>query len=717
MNRIFGHPTFVALSRYADGELDSRRRARVASHLVRCARCRETVDFIHALGEAARSLPAPEPPADAVERFLARRASGERVILPTADPVPLETGRGRIGPLVAATVAALIAAAVLVTVPRLDAERSRLEFSPRRPEAGGRVTVTYTSGALLGGEDVLVLRARYRYRGGTQETLEVGRLARDPRGDFRAEITLPDSLAYATFAVEDTTGEKIDLNHRRLWEVLVHDRRGRPLFEALRERTNDLVGRDWELAYETVQAMTDLYPNRVEGWYTRYWLESSIFSGATLDSLRDEHRERLAELAGRLDDGPAPASEIAAVVLFASALGDAERGRAAIERLISEAPTHPVAVQLRVSEYTRELEGDDAALLEAYERLWTESGGRSRELAWVAFRTARSSNDSPAALRWGERLVQLDTRETPTIGEALLRMPVLTAEVGRLITETLAALEAGASEGRKLHEPHSRWKFRVSREASRHRVALARALLAEGDRDAALEALQLATTQSWDPEVFRSAAALFTEIGDAESMVRALARLAVDPATTPAEAESLAESASRKVSLDQWRALTGQAEAEYRSLMLRRAVSRRIGMDTPLRGPDGSRRPLRDLIDDEITLVSYWSCFCGPALSRVDDVRQLNETLEMLGIRTVVIANGSLPVPPSIDGAPELPEPIYMDESGELGLDVQPWDVPQLFILDRNGRVRFEPDDPELALRQAYALLLEQQPEPVLAAP
>src|SRR5690606_1492764 len=126
MNRIFGHPTFVALSRYADGELDSRRRARVASHLVRCARCRETVDFIHALGEAARSLPAPEPPADAVERVLARRASGERVILPTADPVPLETGRGRIGPLVAATVAALIAAAVLVTVPRLDAERSRL---------------------------------------------------------------------------------------------------------------------------------------------------------------------------------------------------------------------------------------------------------------------------------------------------------------------------------------------------------------------------------------------------------------------------------------------------------------------------------------------------------------------------------------------------------------------------------------------------------------
>lgn len=77
------HPRERTLVRYADGEISEAGSRAVASHLLRCARCRRVTETYAALrGSVAET---PEPPDGLLERALARRATGERVLLSTGE--------------------------------------------------------------------------------------------------------------------------------------------------------------------------------------------------------------------------------------------------------------------------------------------------------------------------------------------------------------------------------------------------------------------------------------------------------------------------------------------------------------------------------------------------------------------------------------------------------------------------------------------------------
>lgn len=80
------HPKFATLSRYASGELAERRRGRVAEHLTRCSRCRAALSERLGLERQLREMPTPDLPADLLDRIVARRQSGERIIVPSASP-------------------------------------------------------------------------------------------------------------------------------------------------------------------------------------------------------------------------------------------------------------------------------------------------------------------------------------------------------------------------------------------------------------------------------------------------------------------------------------------------------------------------------------------------------------------------------------------------------------------------------------------------------
>jgi hypothetical protein len=84
----FIHPGAIDLQRFADAELAEPRRAVVAAHLARCARCRERVVFARNVAKEAISLPAPAAPHDLIERVLAERGAGQRAILPIEDDAP-----------------------------------------------------------------------------------------------------------------------------------------------------------------------------------------------------------------------------------------------------------------------------------------------------------------------------------------------------------------------------------------------------------------------------------------------------------------------------------------------------------------------------------------------------------------------------------------------------------------------------------------------------
>lgn len=134
------HPRFSQLCRFVEHEIAPAKRKRLTAHLARCPRCRAEVAFLRELSEAAQSIPAPEPPADALTSILARRIAGERMILPSAD---LETVRSpRVLPAaVAALILIVVGAGILFRTPELEAENSELRFTPAAPRAGQEVTV------------------------------------------------------------------------------------------------------------------------------------------------------------------------------------------------------------------------------------------------------------------------------------------------------------------------------------------------------------------------------------------------------------------------------------------------------------------------------------------------------------------------------------------------------------------------------------------------
>ena len=104
------HPRFRQLRAFAAEELSPDARRKVATHLARCTRCRGVVSSLRELVAAVREETAWELPEGAWDGVLARRAAGERVVLPVADPAAPRPVRGTGG----APVRALPRAAILV---------------------------------------------------------------------------------------------------------------------------------------------------------------------------------------------------------------------------------------------------------------------------------------------------------------------------------------------------------------------------------------------------------------------------------------------------------------------------------------------------------------------------------------------------------------------------------------------------------------------------
>lgn len=89
-----GHASFAVLEALAWGELETTRARRTLEHLRCCPRCRQRLGWIRrlpaALERATRVIPRKDAGA-----VLARRARGDRVILPAGGAVDRGPDRGR----------------------------------------------------------------------------------------------------------------------------------------------------------------------------------------------------------------------------------------------------------------------------------------------------------------------------------------------------------------------------------------------------------------------------------------------------------------------------------------------------------------------------------------------------------------------------------------------------------------------------------------------
>jgi peroxiredoxin len=703
------HPTFETLSRYVDRELERGRHERVAAHLASCARCRATIRFVHELRAVARALPVPDPAEDALERILARRAAGERVILPVSGPVAVEPApRRRLLPAAVILIPLLVASTLIFGVPRLRADRSRLEFSPAAPTAGQTVRVIYESGAALEGEARLTLRARYRYADGRVVQGTVAELAR--RGDeFAGVVDLPDSVVYAVFAVEDPEAERVDSNGRRLWELLIHDDRGRPLFEALRERRIDLMGRNWEEAHETAREMVRRYPDRVEGWSTLLGFDLEVAGPTVLDSVIEVHRERFERLASRYEAvaaGPAAdPREIAALVMYAELLGDeasADRWR---DRLVERFPDHPQAVEARIVEVTRRFRGDPVRRLAEIEAIWREIGQGHPSAVAYGITAAYEAGDAAALGEWIDRYAEYDPSSSWELLLTTARHSMAKTEWAQRLREEIGRLDGPAGEERDLHLTRSDQRGRRERARRQLLVALGATLLELGRTEEALDTLRLAVVHRWEPHLYRTVADLMLARGDTAGAVSELAKAAVDPLTN---ANAVSHIARRGIALAGgagWDAALARARAGVREEVLATSVRRKISEDAPLVDLQGNTASLLDLLGARVTVVAFWSPSSGPAIRDLPELQRLAERLEPKGIGVVAITRhepaGGLK---AYMESHAITFPVFIDRRGAAARIFGQWGTPEYYIVDHEGRIRFEHSDLEDILWQASVL-------------
>jgi hypothetical protein len=317
------HPTFDALSAFADAPSDDVSQARVRRHVRECDVCRATVAEIRAMGAAARAMPLPAAPSDLWARVAARRMEEVGVAtrtssdesrgpsipadVPSPDdrPAPaadgsrgLATKRGK-SIVLGATLVVLALATAMMLPSRTPLEAtglSRLTVSPARPTAGGTLVVRYTPAPYFRQESRLVLIGRVARGGerqpviryiGTFDADSLATLLPQRDGSFIARLTLPANFRAAQLAVVDSTGDRMDRDGSALWTIVGGNADHSPSLEALMAAEenrmpwvghfdNHLVaGPQWSIA-DTIQ---HYFPAHPAGWayYTRYGTRRGVF--------------------------------------------------------------------------------------------------------------------------------------------------------------------------------------------------------------------------------------------------------------------------------------------------------------------------------------------------------------------------------------------------------------------------------------------------------
>jgi hypothetical protein len=712
------HPTTRKLKRFADRELGGRSEARVTAHLRRCPRCRAEVTFLRDVRNDLARIAIPTPPPDAWDRIRARVEAGERRILPREAVGRHRPFAGRLAAVAAGLAVIGFAALFVLATPEAGAHRSELRFFPDAPRAGDRVVVEYRPGAALGDEERLRLRARFRTPGDPSyadrlRQTEVAELQRMRNGRFRGEFILPDDVVYAALAVESIDGRVVDSNDRRLWEILVHGEAGVPLRDALQQRVEDLMGRNWTVAFETVRELNRLYPDDPSSLSKLVIFHGWLHGQEAADSLRDEVRPRFQHLHANLaaDPGVTPdlmhgMLELAVAVAFRG-----EEHAYWFERLRTEAPDHPTALASR-SQWLVFGTTDEGELFEEMEELWSDIepvAGPHLTLPMIqGYQAAKGLGNPAAYLRWIDRDVEYGQAGVETRAmfarQMALEWPNLRERGMAWIRRELRRLDEVRPEDRALEldvDSQRRENGPIARELL---AAHGQALLASDRPAEALDTLALAIAEGWNPELFRAVGRAHLELGDTATAARLFARVVVDPETPAAGADSLRQVAAVE-SDDQWRDLISQAQAAMRERLLAGSISWPLSGRVRVVGIDGQTHALTELVQGRPTILAFWSRHCAISTMQLPALVRIAERLEEAGARVLLIGSEGF----AAESLAHLEEasidlPHYHDPDGDLRNILAVWGTPRYVVLDHTGRVRFERSDLGELRRQVKVL-------------
>ena len=717
------HPSHRTLSAYTDPATLENAPRRLRRHLANCAECRRIVNDAREIAvDAAAFAPSVGLRADALERVLRARSLGERRILPAEMPRSRTLRRSVVVTWAAA--AALLVTVLLVvraaSVAHLTAAETSgsLSFSPERPTAGARVSIRYHPPLALAGARILHLRARFRTRWNAEYTRDTRQalvtvLQRTGGDEFRGTFELPSDVVYAAFAVEDSAGTIVDANDGKLWDILVYDG-GRPSLAALQQQMNDEMDRSPDSALTLARHMTAVYPAEPTAWASRIGFESFML-GQLPDSvnaanvgrffrfdstLRGQHTVTPALMEGML----ALSVQIAAPAGTAKRVADYWR-----ERLAADAVGSPEAGMRAISGLNSRALRDSvfaAAAADSVERLWLNGDSSITREALYGFQIASRSGDSAAAFRWADRVAG----RQPDGAEFLFVRLAQSSSWRPAALEHLRAIahRYGAPDERR--RPLELNKIQDARDrAEKARTVLAslgELLLAAGDTAAALDTLQRTLDGGWDLARFRRVADLYWRTRDTTAAARAYAFVVADLATPQSWRDSVGQVFSRLLQGTRWNDLIGSAREELRRRVLEGAVSQRLKRDVRLTGDDGRVVPLSSLTAGKVSVLAFWSQYCGPSRAQLPLYASLRSQFDSIGAAFIPVTVES----PSRDLHDFLRavDPAFLtwfDPHGDLRVATNNIGTPTYYVVDPSGRIRFVGHTPALALTQAAALV------------
>jgi thiol-disulfide isomerase/thioredoxin len=749
----WSHPTLDELRALQSPSAEGHQQARIAAHVARCAICQASLSWLADLSVQVAILPAAVPSLALRNRILSSRTAGERTILPTsARPVQLSTlaretartPRKRWAAWGTAAAAAMTVTVVsFVSGPRTieaAATAGELVLSTDTPRPGEAITVRYRAGSTLRRARTLRLRARVRTASGEGyvtgvPVVSVATLTREPGGDFVGRFTLPDSIVFAALAVEDSAASEIDDHGGRTWTVWRGTTARQRTLDAMQQQANDLLGRNWAGVFSSAREMVAAYPDSIGAWS---WLRSSqSWMGLPEDSIAVLHRPALRRLDAQYRPRTSIDGNAMGLLAFYAKQMDTTvsaywraRNRQGFPNGLFPVREERSAIMNRFWQ-----RNDTLPTLKALDSLFevADAVGRKDILSY-GFEVAMATKDSATMLRWGARQVSTDVAGNSSGSEASRRrsvallystVPALRTEAMRLMRGELARLnqalqqpvavaalrtrDAIIVDPRALDETQAEYRDRLDRDLRATYAALGRVLVRAGQHRAALDTLALASAKGWNLNVFNDVRAASLAAGDSATAVVMSARIAVDPRTKPERLEAMTAFAAKRVGSAAWQAELDKQRQEYRQRVMTTVRLRGLPATVPLMGLDGSASDLRRLANGQVTVVAFWSRFCGPAIMSMPDLHVVAAKLSANGVRTVMVVEET-------ERSPELTAfikdnkitlPMYLDATKSASQAFNQWGTPNYYVLDAEGRILFDVTaDTDLLLMRAEAARL-----------
>lgn len=716
------HLSTRALVRMVDADASPTARA----HLADCAACRARVQELRTLAARARALTGPPPTPELLAGIHARLDAGERVILPVAAPERRVSGARRAITLAIAASVLVALAALWATHPTREAQAGwvvgSLELSPARPRRGDSVHARYRAPAMLADARELMLRARFRtpsdepYNDGKGQRLATV-LHRAGDGTFQGAFVLPDSVVYAALAVEDADARYVDDHGGRPWELFLHDDRGRPTSEALLQREHDFYGRDMAEVLATARQRAALDPDDPGTWTAVYAHETHLEGESTARTL--EHRQRLAAFHERWSaEIMPPMRVIAGMNAYAAQLADGSDARtetiraywrALRGRAVLADSTNRSAVDTRWWRLNdMAMRGADSAriALALADRFWSGLGRTSPIGPMVGTQVARLAGDTTVSrLQWADRRAAAEPNWTQSVYEELTRVPALRRVAIERLRAFVARLEVPDDARRALGTTAAEARVEDASRARRVLATIGTALLASGETAQAHDALVRATSEGWDLLLYRRAVPALLAAGDTVRAVTLAARLAIDADTSLLTGDSTVVRARALVDSSRWRALVAESRLRLREHLLASAIDVKLPSPVALVDSKNRRTTLAELTRGHIAVVTFVSRRCGPGCLPLEQLWELQQKLTAHGMTMVAIVDE----PPSASfdallagSAPHVP--LHFDASGSARRAFNSWALPEYFVLDASGAVRFRRSAIGLVLAQAQAL-------------